>query len=78
MPVSTTSAGVDLSRPIDEPTQQALSSALANHLTLVLRDQSLTPALYLLPVFGLPGFLSRSQTSFALQGRRARPVRSKR
>jgi taurine dioxygenase len=49
-------AGVDLSRPIDEPTQQALSSALADHLALVLRDQSLTPAQYLAAasVFGPP------------------------
>lgn len=40
-------AGVDLQRPIDEPTRQALSRALADHLALVLRDQALTPAQYL-------------------------------
>ena len=40
-------AGVDLSRPIDEPTRQALSRALADHLALVFHDQSLTPAQYL-------------------------------
>jgi taurine dioxygenase len=40
-------AGVDLSKPLDEPTRRALSSALAEHLALVLRDQSLTPAQYL-------------------------------
>jgi taurine dioxygenase len=40
-------AGVDLSRPIDEPTRQALSRALADHLALVFRDQALTPAQYL-------------------------------
>ena len=37
-------AGVDWSRPIDEPTRQALLRALADHLALVLRDQALTPA----------------------------------
>ena len=40
-------AGVDLSKPIDAPTRQALSQALADHLALVVRDQSLTPAQYL-------------------------------
>src|SRR5881396_1040390 len=40
-------AGVDLGAPIDEPTRQELSRALAEHLALVFRDQSLTPAQYL-------------------------------
>src|SRR6266446_3932269 len=40
-------AGVDLSAPIDEPTRQELNRALADHLALVFRDQSLTPAQYL-------------------------------
>ena len=40
-------AGVDLARPIDEPTRHALSRALAEHLALVLREQALTPAQYL-------------------------------
>jgi taurine dioxygenase len=40
-------AGVALGRPIDEPTRQALSRALAEHLALVFRDQELTPAQYL-------------------------------
>ena len=35
-------AGVDLGAPIDEPTRQELSRALADHLALVFRDQSLT------------------------------------
>src|SRR5256884_8398790 len=39
--------GVDLGQPIDESTRQALSRALADHLALVFRDQSLTPAQYL-------------------------------
>jgi taurine dioxygenase len=48
--------GVDLSQPIDEPTRQALSRALADHLALVFRDQALTPAQYLAAasVFGPP------------------------
>lgn len=48
--------GVDLSQPLDEPTRQMLSRALADHLALVLRDQSLTPAQYLeaASVFGPP------------------------
>src|ERR1041384_1189477 len=40
-------AGVDLGAPIAEPTRQELSRALADHLALVFRDQSLTPAQYL-------------------------------
>jgi alpha-ketoglutarate-dependent taurine dioxygenase len=49
-------AGVDLSAPIDEATREALSRALADHLALVFRDQSLTPAQYLAAasVFGPP------------------------
>src|SRR5262249_8023696 len=40
-------AGIDLSLPIDAPTREALSRALADHLALVFRDQTLTPAKYL-------------------------------
>ena len=40
-------SGVDLSQPVDEPTRNALDRALADHLALVFRDQSLTPAQYL-------------------------------
>jgi alpha-ketoglutarate-dependent taurine dioxygenase len=49
-------AGVDLGKPIGESTRQALSRALADHLALVFRDQSLTPSQYLdaASVFGPP------------------------
>jgi taurine dioxygenase len=49
-------AGVDLSRPVDAPTREALARALGDHLALVFRDQSLTPAQYLAAaaVFGPP------------------------
>jgi len=49
-------AGVDLSAPIDEPTRETLSRALADHLALVFPGQSLTPAQYLAAasVFGPP------------------------
>ena len=49
-------AGVDLSKPLDEPTRQALLRALADHLALVFHDQALTPAQYLAAasVFGPP------------------------
>ena len=49
-------AGVDLSAPVDEPTRHALSRALAEHLALVFRGQTLTPAQYLeaASVFGPP------------------------
>src|SRR6266446_6455350 len=49
-------AGVDLSAPIDEPTRQELNRALADHLALVFRAQTLTPAQYLAAasVFGPP------------------------
>jgi taurine dioxygenase len=49
-------ANVDLSRPIDAPTRESLSRALAEHLALVFRDQTLTPAQYLAAasVFGPP------------------------
>src|SRR5262245_14707823 len=40
-------SGIDLSRPIDAPTREALSRALADHLALVFRDQTLTPTQYL-------------------------------
>jgi len=40
-------SGVDLSRPIDASTREALSRALADHLAIVFRDQTLTPARYL-------------------------------
>jgi len=49
-------SGVDLSAPVDEPTRQALTRALADHLALVFHDQSLTPTQYLAAasVFGPP------------------------
>jgi taurine dioxygenase len=49
-------AGVDLGRPVDVPTREALCRALADHLALVFRNQSLTPAQYLdaASVFGPP------------------------
>ncbi len=48
-------AGIDFSKPVDEPTRQALGQALADHLALVFHDQSLTPAQYLAAaVFGPP------------------------
>jgi taurine dioxygenase len=40
-------SGVDLAAPIDGPTRHALARALADHLAIVVRDQSLTPAQYL-------------------------------
>jgi taurine dioxygenase len=48
--------GVDLSAPIDDATRTALTRALADHLALVFRGQSLTPAQYLsaASVFGPP------------------------
>ena len=39
--------GVDLAKPVDAGTQEALSQALAEHLALVFHDQSLTPDQYL-------------------------------
>src|SRR2546422_2933407 len=39
--------GVDLGKPVDVTTRQALSRALADHLALVFRDQTLTPVQYL-------------------------------
>src|SRR5438093_8985159 len=49
-------AGVDLRKPIDETTRQALNRALADHLALVFHAQSLTPEQYLAAasVFGPP------------------------
>src|SRR5262249_18167031 len=49
-------SGVNLSRPVDAATKDALSQALAEHLALVFHDQSLTPEQYLAAaeVFGPP------------------------
>jgi len=49
-------SGIDLAQPVDEPTRHALSRALGEHLALVFRGQSLTPAQYLAAasVFGPP------------------------
>jgi len=60
-------SGVDWSRPIDELTRQALSRALADHLALVLRDQTLTPAQYLAAAsaFGPPMEQHYSQHNMA-------------
>jgi taurine dioxygenase len=48
--------GVDLARPVDEATRHALSNALAEHLALVFREQTLAPAQYLAAasIFGPP------------------------
>jgi alpha-ketoglutarate-dependent taurine dioxygenase len=59
--------GVDLARPVDEPTRKALTRALADHLALVFHDQSLTPAQYLAAasVFGPPMEQHYSQHNMA-------------
>lgn len=48
--------GVDLSRPVDDATRDALNLALAEHLALVIPNQTLTPDQYLAAaqVFGPP------------------------
>ncbi|HEX3953804.1 MAG TPA: TauD/TfdA family dioxygenase [Stellaceae bacterium] len=55
-PIGAEVAGVDLSKPLDDETRQALSEALGEHLALVFHDQSLTPEQYLqaASVFGPP------------------------
>src|SRR5215470_11088250 len=40
-------SGVDLSRPVDAATREALTAALAEHLALVVHEQTLTPEQYL-------------------------------
>src|SRR5689334_19203495 len=49
-------SGIDLAQPVDAPTREELSRALAEHLALVFRGQTLTPAQYLeaASVFGPP------------------------
>src|SRR5262249_8219368 len=49
-------SGVDLSRPLHEATRRELDRALAEHLAVVFRDQSLTPTQYLAAasIFGPP------------------------
>ena len=48
--------GVDLARPVDAATREALARALAEHLALVFRGQALTPPQYLAAasIFGPP------------------------
>lgn len=55
-PLGAEVSGIDLSKPVDEATKLALSNALAEHLALVFRDQSLTPDQYLeaATIFGPP------------------------
>jgi taurine dioxygenase len=50
-------AGVDLSRPLDEETQDALYRALIDHLVIFFRDQAIEPAAHLAfaRTFGEPG-----------------------
>jgi len=38
--------GLDLTEPVDEETRQALYDALVDHVALVIRDQTFTPAQY--------------------------------
>ena len=40
-------SGIDLHAPVDDATKAVLSSLMAEHLVLVLRDQSFTPSQYL-------------------------------
>src|SRR5579871_1348381 len=49
-------SGIELSRPIDSATRDELTQALAEHLALVLPEQSLTPEQYLAAaeIFGPP------------------------
>jgi taurine dioxygenase len=65
--------GVDLSAPIHAPTRDALAQALAEHLALVFRDQSLTPTQYLAAAsaFGPPmpqHYSQHNMTDFPLIG----------
>ena len=48
--------GIDLGQPVDDATKDALNQALAEHIVLVIRDQSFTPERYLqaVSVFGKP------------------------
>ena len=60
-------AGVDLSRPLHEPMRHELNRALAEHLALVFRNQSLTPEQYLAAsaIFGPPMEQHYSQHNMA-------------
>ncbi|HEX3861260.1 MAG TPA: TauD/TfdA family dioxygenase [Stellaceae bacterium] len=60
-------SGIDLSKPVDAETRQALAEALGEHLALVFHDQSLTPAQYLAAAgaFGPPMRQHYSQHNMA-------------
>ena len=60
-------AGIDLSKPLPPDVAEDLSRALADHLALVFRDQSLTPPQYLeaARVFGPPMRQHYSQHNMA-------------
>lgn len=45
--VGAEAVGVDLTKPVDEATRQALYDALVENITLVIRDQDFTPEQYL-------------------------------
>lgn len=60
--------GVDLSKPVDEETGQALYDALVEHVALVVRDQKFGPDdfVHAASVFGPP--MQQNFTKFACEG----------
>jgi alpha-ketoglutarate-dependent taurine dioxygenase len=60
-------SGIDLGKPVDAVTRDALNQALAEHLALVFRGQTLTPPQYLdaVQVFGPPMRQHYSQHNMA-------------
>jgi len=54
--VGAEATGVDLTKPIDEDTRKRLNDAVIEHIALVVRDQTFTPAQFLEAsrVFGTP------------------------
>lgn len=60
--------GIDLRKPVDEPSRRKLHEAVVEHIALVIRDQDFTPEQYLAAVslFGEP--MEQHFTQYALPG----------
>jgi taurine dioxygenase len=58
--------GVDLTKPLDDATREALNAAVVEHIALVIRDQRLTPQQYLEGMQNFGEIMPQHFTQYAL------------